>query len=252
MSKIVILCGPSCVGKTPLRKALKLFYPELERRLKQIVLYNSRGPRPGELEGVDYYFRSRQKIESLRERPEYIVVDARSDVQAVGIGGITDILQEGQDALYEGNVYMGRELMACSRLKDVEKLTVFVSPLSKDEIMYLKSPERNVELPELVADIMRRKLLRRTEKMKGILSQGDLGEIEVRCEAAYKEICDGWQFSYIIANHDGEDSENWSDFYYPVGDARKTLICFAGLLRGKEQPEAEKWERDLLKEEDRK
>jgi hypothetical protein len=31
-------------------------------------------------------------------------------------------------------------------------------------------------------------------------------------------------------NHDGEASENWDAFYYPLGDAREALLAFAALL----------------------
>src|SRR5215471_7944895 len=53
--RLVILSGPSCVGKSPLAKALAKFYPELRRTLQPLVLYNTRGPRPGEVDGVDYH-----------------------------------------------------------------------------------------------------------------------------------------------------------------------------------------------------
>ena len=31
-------------------------------------------------------------------------------------------------------------------------------------------------------------------------------------------------------NHDGEASENWDAFCYPLGDAREALLAFAALL----------------------
>ena len=65
MSRFVMLSGPSCVGKGPLYSALRKFYPDLAGRLDKIVLYNSRDPRPGEQEGIDYYFRPRSEIEEL-------------------------------------------------------------------------------------------------------------------------------------------------------------------------------------------
>src|SRR5215472_18100548 len=42
--RLVILCGPSCVGKSPLVKALGKFHPEWFERLQGLVLYNSRSP----------------------------------------------------------------------------------------------------------------------------------------------------------------------------------------------------------------
>jgi len=50
----------------------------------------------------------------------------------------------------------------------------------------------------------------------------------------------------VIPNHDGEDSDNWEAFYYPLGDARKAVNAFAGLLEGMVPPEVEKWEEELI------
>ena len=54
--RLVILSGPSCVGKTPLYRSLGRFHPELCGQLPKLVLFNSRDSRPGEADGVDYYF----------------------------------------------------------------------------------------------------------------------------------------------------------------------------------------------------
>ncbi len=53
-------------------------------------------------------------------------------------------------------------------------------------------------------------------------------------------------FSYVIPNHDGEDSEHWDAFYYPIGDARRSLECFVALLTGKKSPWAEQWDEQTL------
>jgi guanylate kinase len=66
IGRLVILSGPSCVGKSPLVKALAKFYPELQKTLQPLVLYNSRAARPGEIDGVDYHFRSREQVEKLK------------------------------------------------------------------------------------------------------------------------------------------------------------------------------------------
>ena len=61
--RLVILSGPSCVGKSPLRMALARLYPELWSGLERLVLFNSRTPRPGERDGVDYHFRTRAQVD---------------------------------------------------------------------------------------------------------------------------------------------------------------------------------------------
>jgi guanylate kinase len=243
--RLVILSGPSCVGKSPLHKSLARFYPKLSGQLHKLVLVNSRAPRPGEADGADYHFRTRAQVEQLRANPHYVVIEARSDLQALDIEGLVSSLRRG-DAFFEGNPFVGQALQTHPRLQDVNRLSIFVSPLSKEEITYLKAPERNVALQDLLTDIMRRKLLRRTRRQKGELSAPDLKEIEVRASSAYRELQSAWQFQYVIPNHDGEDSDNWEAFYYPIGDARKILNAFAGLLQGIAEPEVEKWEQELV------
>ena len=246
MSRFVILSGPSCVGKGPLYSALRKFYPDLTGSLKQVVLYNSRDPRPGEQEGVDYYFRSRAKIEELAKKSGFTSANVRGDLQAIEAAGIRAILDQGQDAFFEGNPFIPAKLSELSELQEIQTLRVFLSPLSQDEILFLKDPQQRTNLEKLLPDIMRRKLLRRTKRQKINLSLKDLENIENRVASAIVELREGWKFDYVIPNHDGEDSEHWDAFYYPIGDARKALLAFAALLQGETPPGVEKWEKDLV------
>src|SRR2546428_8604720 len=159
---LVLLSGPSCVGKSPLAKALGRFHPALSAKLQPIVLYNSRSPRPGERDGEDYHFRSREQIEALRDRKNYVVMDVRGDLQALDLEDLSALLNKG-DAFFEGNPFIGRTLQTHPNLRDVKRLSVFLSPLSREEILFLHN-EARVSLPDLVADVMRRKLLRRARR----------------------------------------------------------------------------------------
>src|SRR6516225_5384902 len=152
--RLVILCGPSCVGKSPLAKALGKFHPEWFKRLQGLVLYNSRSPRPGELDGRDYHFRMRSQIEAFRADKRYALLDVRGDLQALDLEELQGLLSRG-DVIFEGNPFVGMTMLTHPHLKSVGKLSVFLSPLSKDEVTYLTSPERNVSLNDLVTDIMR-------------------------------------------------------------------------------------------------
>src|SRR5579863_276112 len=243
--RLVIVSGPSCVGKSPLCLALGRFHPQIAGKLKKMVLVNSRRPRPGEVDGVDYHFRTREQVEALRADSRYAVLEARSDLHAVDLQGVESLLASG-DVLFEGNPHVGRALQTHARLQEIGKLSIFVSPLSRDEVLYLKAPERNVAPHEFVTDVMRRKLLRRTSRQKGILSGPDLAEIEKRAGSAYREMQEAWRFDHVIVNHDGEDSDNWIAFYYLIGDARKAVEAFAGLLMGEVPAGVEKWEEGLV------
>ena len=246
MGRFVMLSGPSCVGKGPLYSVLKKFYPDLAGRLKQIVLYNDRDPRPGEMEGVDYYFRPRAEIEELGKQTGYVAAEVRGDLQCLEVAQIQRILDDGMDPFFEGNPFIPAALRASGALKDIPTLSAFLSPISREEILYLKDPERKVDLEAFLTDVQRRKLLRRTTRQKTLLSLKDLQNIEKRAASAILELRYAWQFDYVIPNHDGEDSENWTAFYYPLSDARKAMLAFSALLGGEEPVGVEKWEEDLV------
>ena len=245
MGSLTIVTGPSCIGKGPLCAALNRFYPALTETWRHVVLYNDRAPRPGEVDGVAYRFRRRGQIEELRQDSRFLVMEVRGDLQAVDLEELRQSVAAG-DVFYEGNPFVARALLSCDLPEDVKSTSVFLSPLSREEIVYLSSPERHVALPDFVADVMRRKLLRRMQKQKGILSGPDLDEAERRCGSAYSELKLAHEFGCVIPNHDGEDSENWDAFDYPVGDARRTMLAVAELLQGQRPAIAETWEPDLF------
>ena len=58
--KLVTITGPSCSGKTTLVKALVA-----TGRFSKVVSFTSRKPRDGEVEGEDYFFKTRQECEYL-------------------------------------------------------------------------------------------------------------------------------------------------------------------------------------------
>lgn len=63
-----IVCAPSGAGKTTLVKALLAADPGV--RLS--ISYTTRAPRPGEAEGRDYHFVSRERFQAMREAGEFL------------------------------------------------------------------------------------------------------------------------------------------------------------------------------------
>jgi guanylate kinase len=238
MGRLIILSGPSCVGKSPLRTALERFHPELWQRLTPVVLHNDRAPRPGEKDGQAYHFRQRQEIERLRGNQDFVVMEVRGDLQAIDVIQLRKMLAAG-DAFFEGNCWAACALLDLARKWDIDVRSAFMSPLSADELRYLA--HEGVSLDGLIADVMRRKLLRRTTKHKGILSLPDLQDIERRATNAPDEMRQAWRFQTVIANHDGEDSENWEGFHYPLGEARKALMAFVDVVEGRQNALTERW-----------
>jgi guanylate kinase len=245
MAKLILLSGPSCIGKGPLTAALSRFYPDLTRTWRKLVLYNSRSPRPGEKDGVDYHFRKREAIDRLGQDEQFLLAEVRGDLQAIDLRQLFEQLQD-TDIFFEGNPYIVEKLLKHPQLQDVKWISVFLSPLSREEIEFLKKQSERVDLQEFVTEMMRRKLLRRTAKQKTNLSLKDLEDIERRAGSALKEMRFAPTFDSIIANHDGEDSDHWDAFYFPIGDARTTLLCFAGLLQGHSHAAAQQWPANLF------
>ncbi|HEY5894986.1 MAG TPA: hypothetical protein VIT91_17335 [Chthoniobacterales bacterium] len=229
--KLVVLSGPSCVGKSPLIKAMAQFYPALYERFQPLVLYNSRPARPGEKDSEDYHFRQREEIDRLQSTENFVAMDVRGDLQGLDLKELRDMLEKS-DVLFEGNPFIGTALLTHPKLENIERLSIFISPLGRGELEFLRQ-QPGVDLQSLVTDVMRRKLLRRMQRQKSILSARDLEEAERRAGSAFRELGMAHRFQNVIANHDGEDSENWNAFYFPLGDARKTLLAVTALLEGK-------------------
>ena len=220
-------------------------YPELSKKLKKPVFYTIRSPRPEEKYGVDYRFRPRAFLERLRKKKGYLFFDVRGDLHALNEQEIIDALKSS-DAFFEGSPFVAKQLFAHPQLSNIKKVSVFISPVTSEELLAFPTLHGKAALPGLIAEMMRKKLLRRTQKQKGILSLPDLLDIEKRAGSAYRELREAHLFDYIIPNHDGEDSENWDAFAIPIGDARKTLLALVDILKGGKPSCFESWETKLL------
>jgi guanylate kinase len=243
--RLIILAGPSCVGKSPLDKALGRFFPDLKNTLQTLVLYNDRNRRPGEQDGVDYHFRSREYINSLRENKQFVVMEVRGDLQALDLDDLASALSHG-NVFFEGNPFIGYLLLSHEALREIPKLSVFMSPVSRDELLFFNQHKMEISPADLVTDIMRRKLLRRTKKQKSELALPDYENIEKRASSAYYELGFAHHFDYVLPNHDGEDSEHWDAFTFPIGEARISLLTFVDLVEGRTTGHTEKWEPVLV------
>ncbi|MDQ8184105.1 hypothetical protein [Pelagicoccus sp. SDUM812002] len=184
-SRLVILTGPSCAGKSPLASAIKQYRPQLAKSLAPLVLYNFRSPRPGEKDGRDYHFRSKHEIEELGENDRYLTFDVRGNLQAVDVEETQELFEVG-NAFFEVNTFVAQALMHDRRLKTHQSVSIFLSPLSNDEIEEIK--DSGTALEKVVTDLMRQKLIRRQRKKKVDLALPDLEDIERRAGNALEEL----------------------------------------------------------------
>jgi len=68
LGKLIVLTGPSGVGKGTLMNEILQRYPELHYS----VSATTRSPRPGEINGKNYYFISRNQFEELVTQGEFL------------------------------------------------------------------------------------------------------------------------------------------------------------------------------------
>ncbi len=65
---LLVVSGPSGVGKGTLVKALM----ERNSRIKMSVSATTRAPRPGEIDGVHYFFKSEEEFKAMVDRGEFL------------------------------------------------------------------------------------------------------------------------------------------------------------------------------------
>ena len=65
---LFVVSGAAGTGKDSVVKALREAHPEIEKN----VSATTRTPRPGEQEGVDYYYRTREQFQQLLENDQVV------------------------------------------------------------------------------------------------------------------------------------------------------------------------------------
>jgi guanylate kinase len=228
--RLIILSGPSCVGKSPLLKALKRVHPEISFRMP--ILYTSRPPRTIETEGVDYYFRSEEDIRSYPSE-RYIIGQIRKIWQAIDIMEMQALFTSSSLIILEiyptfGRLFRGHPLIR-QLTSDFEVSAVFISPASEDEMHALQINMGFSSPMQTAAAVMLPKLIGRTQQQGKLITQEVLDDLQTRASMAYEEMKMGENYTCRIVNHDGEDSNNWR-YTPPLGDAGATLKRFVNII----------------------
>jgi guanylate kinase len=68
-AQLVVLSGPSGVGKSTVLRKLVERYPD---QLRLSISATTRPPRPGETDGIDYYFHNSEEFQRRREASEFL------------------------------------------------------------------------------------------------------------------------------------------------------------------------------------
>ena len=127
MGLLLIVCGPSGVGKTSLRRVLCERHPELVLS----VSYTTRAPRDYERDGVDYHFVSQERFDKMRERGEFAEwATVHGNSYATSKGTIHGAWDAGQHVFFDIDYQGALQLHATYPTESV--LVLIVPPSLED------------------------------------------------------------------------------------------------------------------------
>lgn len=142
--RLVVLAGPSAVGKSTVVRVLRERLPELVFS----VSATTRAPRPGEVDGVDYRFTSRDEFQRMIDEGELLEwADIHGGLQRSGTpaGPVHEALNEGKPVLVEVDLAGARAVRAAMP----EAVLVFMAPPSW-EVLVDRLTGRGTESPDVV------------------------------------------------------------------------------------------------------
>ena len=128
-SRLVVLAGPTAVGKGSVAAAVRERHPDVWIS----VSATTRAPRPGEQEGIHYYFVSDDDFDAMVERGDLLewAVVHKAARYGTPRGPVEEALAAGRLALLEIDLQGARQVR--STMPDA--LFVFLKPPSWDELV---------------------------------------------------------------------------------------------------------------------
>jgi guanylate kinase len=168
----IVVSGPSGAGKTTLVDRLLVTDPQIRRS----VSTTTREPRPGEREGVDYFFVDRREFEHLKATDMIEWAEVYGELYGTRQAFVLSQLQSGRDVL------LNIDIQGADRVKRVFPGAVMV-----------------FILPPSFADLERRL------KGRGDVSAEDL---QVRLANARIEITASARYDYLVVNDDLDRAGN--------------------------------------------
>lgn len=142
--QLVVLAGPSAVGKSTVVGGLRSAVPDLYFS----VSMTTRAPRPGEVDGKDYFFVTPEHFQGRIDRGEMLEwADIHGGLQRSGTpaGPVQEAMESGRPVLVEVDLAGARNI---KRLLP-EARTVFLAPPSW-EILVQRLTGRGTETPEVI------------------------------------------------------------------------------------------------------
>jgi len=125
---LIVLSGPSGVGKGTVRKEI---FSQPDTAFEYSVSATTRKPREGEIDGVDYFFKTREAFEEMIENDQLLeYAEYVGNYYGTPVEYVRQTLDEGKDVFLEIEVQGAGQV----RKKFPEGLFIFLAPPSLSEL----------------------------------------------------------------------------------------------------------------------
>ncbi|MGG1398331.1 guanylate kinase [Bacillus salipaludis] len=125
---LIVLSGPSGVGKGTVRREI---FSHPGNAFEYSISMTTRKPRTGEVDGVDYFFKSREEFEKLIEQGKLLeYAEFVGNYYGTPVDYVRETLDSGKDVFLEIEVKGARQV----REKFPEGLFIFLMPPSLSEL----------------------------------------------------------------------------------------------------------------------
>ncbi|MGI9374317.1 MAG: guanylate kinase [Hyphomicrobiales bacterium] len=167
---MLVLSSPSGAGKSTLARKLMAG----DGKISMSVSLTTRPPRPGEVDGEDYYFVTKEKFASMRENGELLEwAEVFGNWYATPRAKVEALLDKGEDVLFDID-WQGTQQLAQAKPQDLVR--IFILPPS--------------------ADSLRQRLISRNQDSASVVAK--------RMAEAADEISHWAEYDYVLINDDLE------------------------------------------------
>ena len=201
---LIILSSPSGAGKSTLAKRLMAWDPTLSFS----VSATTRNPRPGETDGVEYYFKTKPEFEAMVDAGDMLEhAEVFGNYYGTPKGPVEASMTAGRDTIFDIDWQGGQQIRRSSLANDV--VSIFI-------------------LPPSIADL--------ESRLRGRAQDSD-EVISNRMAQSRDEISHWAEYDYVIINHNVDAAE-----------AELKTILMAERSRANRQPKLNEFVRGLNKE----
>lgn len=204
---LVVISGPSGVGKGTIRKAL---FELPDNNFCYSVSMTTRKPREGEVDGEDYYFVSREEFERRIDEGQFLeYAEFVGQYYGTPRDYIERKLNEGKEVIIEIEVQGALKV----RERMPEAVFVFIVPPSRDEL-FERLMNRGTEMTD---------------------------DIKKRIEKAEREFHLAYKYDYIVVNDDVYNAADRIVAIIRAEHARteRSIHKYYEIMEGKEDVEEE-------------